>query len=545
MADQPTLTQLPILPHYNTKTPPCSAGCFCAEDIRGYLTLIAQADEYGRTHQRATTMAFERLVQKNPLPATLGRVCPHPCETACNRGAKDEPVAIHLVEKGIGDFALTNKLPLPAGTAPKTGKQVAVIGSGPAGLSAAYQLNLLGHQVTLMDQMAEAGGMLRWGIPNYRLPEAVLAQEIQRIFDLGVTFKPNFQIGRDQSLEALTANYDAVFVAIGAGQGRQLPLEGSDGPGVMTGVQFLLDHKQGNLPPVPDKVIVIGGGDVAFDVARSCIRLGAKQVQLLCREPRELMPATTEEIEQGTEEGIALHPGMSPKSFLNSGGALSGMEFIQVTAGEPEPSGWRGFTEVPGTETCFEAALVVTAISQSPDYSGLDELSQEDGWTTQVGPHGSLNENGNLWVGGDIVRRLGLVNQAIGDGYKAAQEINSFLRGESYSAPIPAPVVSHENMRLDFYYSTPQNQIQALPPEQRVQNFEPYQTGFDDNTLLFEACRCMSCGGCFDCDTCLRVCGDQAVAKLPRGQHYAFDWDKCTGCSKCAEQCPCNLIDML
>jgi len=532
-----------LLAHYNQKTPPCSAACACSEDIRGYLTLIAQADEYGRSHQRATTMAFERLVQNNPLPATLGRVCPHPCESACNRGEKDEPVAIHLVEKAIGDFALANNLPLPQGTQTLSGKQVAVVGSGPTGLSAAYQLTRLGHQVTLMDQQTEPGGMLRWGIPNYRLPEAVLSGEIQRIFDLGVQFKPGFQIGRDASLDELTESYDAVLVAIGAGLGRQLPFEGADHPEVKTGVKFLLDHTQGNLAEVPENVVVIGGGDVAFDVARSCLRLGTQNVHLVCREPQALMPATAEEISQGTEEGIHLHPGYSPTGFILDADKLKAAQFVQVTASGSAP-GPLEFSEVPGTEVQLEADWVVTAISQFPDYAGLEELAQEDGWTTILGEQGRSHDHENLWVGGDITRRLGLVNQAIGDGHTAALEIHDFLAGKEHHPATPPPRVSHQNMRLDFYRTAPRNQVQASAPTERIKHFESYETGFDDNQLLFESCRCMSCGSCFDCDTCLRVCEDQAVVKLPRGQHYAFDWDKCTGCSKCAEQCPCNLIDM-
>ena len=533
------------LPQYNTKTPPCTDACPSSEDIRGFLTLIAQADEYGLSHEAAVTQAFERLVEKNPLPATMGRVCPHPCESSCNRGEKDSPVAINRVEMAIGDFGLEYKLPLQKLTEEKTGKKIAVVGAGPAGLSAAYQAARRGHSVTLLDERSEPGGMLRWGIPSYRLPREVLGAEIQRILDLGVEFKPNTRIGKDVSLSSLKADYDAVYLAIGAQTGRKLPMDGMDAPNVMTGVEFLLAQNLGTQPEMPAEVLVIGGGDVAYDVARTCVRLGAQKVTMVCRETRELMPATEEEIREGEEEGMLLHPGFTPKGIIQADGNVSGVEFIQVEMGEKDENGWPIVTEMPGTEMTVNCGLMIAAISQAPDYEGVEEIKQDNGWTTSVGPYGRLNDTDNLWVGGDIIRRLGLVTQAFGDGRLAAEEMDAFVKGEEYQPAAKTPVVSYKTMKLDFYGEAPRNETGALPPVDRAKNFDGYVLGFDKQALLFEASRCMSCGSCFDCDTCWSYCGDSAIKKMPKGEHYSFIWDKCIGCKKCADECPCSLIDMV
>ncbi|OGG97050.1 MAG: hypothetical protein A2508_07295 [Candidatus Lambdaproteobacteria bacterium RIFOXYD12_FULL_49_8] len=535
--------QSTLLPQYNQKTPPCTDSCPSAEDIRGYLTLIAQADEYGRTPEMATQMAFNALTDKNPLPATMGRVCPHPCESGCNRGAKDEPVSINRVEMAIGDFGIGNQLKFKP-LAEKTGKKVAVIGAGPAGLSAAYQLARRGHQVTLFDQMAEPGGMLRYGIPAYRLPREVLAAEINRIFELGVEFRPNIKVGKDLTLDQLKKDYDAVFSGIGAWTGRKLPLAGIEAPNALTGVEFLLAQNLGKAPKMPAKVLVIGGGDVAYDVARTCRRMGALEVSIVCRETLELMPATQEEIHAGEAEGIKLYPGFTPKTVHNQAGQVTGVEFLKVELGEKGENGWPIVTEIPGTEFKVETQLVITAISQSPNFDGLEVLHHENGWTGLANNFGRVSLEDKIWSGGDITRKLGLVTEAVGDGRIAAEEIDAFLKGQEYKPEPKKKIVKHQSMKLDFYQKTQRNLISELEPVQRLQNFDGYVLGFSKEQLLAEASRCMSCGSCFDCDTCWSYCGDSAIKKMPKGKHYEFVWDKCIGCNKCADECPCGLIDM-
>ena len=536
--------QSSLLPRYNQKTPPCQASCPSAEDIRGYLTTLAQADEYGRSAFSATELAWHTLTDKNPIPAIMGRVCPHPCETGCNRNQKDQPVNINRVELALGDFGITNQLALKKLTEQSTGKKIAVVGSGPAGISAAYQLARRGHSVTIYEERSEAGGMLRWGIPAYRLPRNVIEAEYGKIKALGVEIKLNVKVGRDIALADLEANYDAVYFAIGAQQGRTLPLEGASAPNANTGVGFLADHNLGRVTALTGQVLVIGGGDVAYDVARTSRRLGGKVV-MVCRETADLMPATKDEIHHGSEEGITLHPGYTPKRLILEGGRVKAVEFLQVQMGEKDENGWPKVTEIPGTEMQIPCDHVITAISQSPDWTGLEGMKNQRGWLTAEGKFGRLKADSKVWAGGDITRGLGLVTQAIGDGRMAALEIDAVLAGKEFAPAAPAALVSYKTMHLGFYPEAKRNEVKELAPEERLKNFAGYLEGFDPQSLLNEASRCMSCGACFDCDTCWSYCGDGAITKMPKGKHYEFILEKCIGCSKCADQCPCTMIDMV
>jgi len=532
-----------LLPQYLGKTPPCQDACPSAEDIRGFLTAIAQADEYGRSPEMAMKKAWETLTDKNPMPSIMGRVCPHPCESACNRGERDQPININRVEMSIGDFGIENKLELVKLSEENSGKKIAVVGSGPAGISAAYQLARRGHKVTVYEAHSEAGGMLRWGIPAYRLPRDIIQAEYQRVWDLGVEFKPNSQVGKDVALDDLKKNNDAVYFAIGAQRGRALPLDGSDSENVTTGVDFLLDHNLGKVTDLPKKILVIGGGDVAYDVARTSARMGA-DVTMVCRETRELMPATEEEIHHGEQEGITLNPGNTPKRLIVESGKVTGVEFLQVELGEKDENGWHSINEVPGTEFTVPCDYLITAISQFPDFEGVEELKNEKGWSTAEGNFGRISNDANVWAGGDITRGLGLVTEAFGDGRLAAEEIDAYLKGIDFEGPAKPNIVKAATMQLGFYPTAPRQEIDEIAAAERIKNFDGYINGYDATAILWEASRCMSCGSCFDCDTCWSVCGDSAINKLPKGQHYEFNWDKCIGCNKCAEMCPCSFIDM-
>jgi NADPH-dependent glutamate synthase beta subunit-like oxidoreductase len=537
-------SQSTLLPQYNSKTPPCTDTCPSAEDIRGYLTYIAQSEEYGRNFEESMEEAWHILTNKNPIPAIMGRVCPHPCESACNRKDKDSAVSINKVELSIGEFGLEKGLSLKKLNAKDTGKKAAVIGSGPSGISCAYQLARRGHAVTVFESKPEAGGMLRWGIPAYRLPRDIIASEFKRVFDLGVEFKPNTKIGKDISLDQLKSDFDAVYNAIGAQTGWSLGLEGENSANVYTGVEFLAKHNLGEELGIGDDVIVVGGGDTAMDVARSCKRMGAK-VTVVYRRSRNEMPAIEEDIVGAEEEGIIFNFLCTPIKLSVDGGNVTGMECIKMELGEPDESGRASFSPIDGSEFNIEASCLIPSISQEPDWEGLDELKNEKGWTTVSNDFGRVTEDGKIWAGGDITRALGLVTEAVGDGRLAAEEIDRTLMGVEYKPTPSLPVILAEKMHLQHYQDLERNSIGEKEPAERLKNFEEYIIPFTKEQILAETSRCMSCGQCYDCENCWKFCGDSAVDKLPKGQHFAFNLDNCIGCSKCMEECPCGLIDMV
>ncbi|MCG8335851.1 MAG: FAD-dependent oxidoreductase [Proteobacteria bacterium] len=532
------------LPRYIVKRPPCTDTCPSSEDIRGYLTYIAQAEEYGRSHEESMEQAFHILTDKNPIPAVMGRVCPHPCESGCNRKDKDKSVSINKVELSIGEFGLANKLALKKLTDEKTGKKVAVIGSGPSGISCAYQLARRGHEVTMFESKPEVGGMIRWGIPAYRLKRDVIMQEYQRVFDLGVELKLNTAVGKDISLDQVKSDYDAIYSAIGAQVGWTLGLEGENSSNVYTGVEFLYKHNMEEEMEIGNKAIVVGGGDTAMDCARSLKRMGV-DVTVVYRRSRNEMPAIEEDIVGAEEEGINFEFLCTPTSLKVDGGKVTGMKLIRMELGEPDESGRASFKPIDGSDFEMDITCLIPAISQEADFTGLEELKNEKNWTTVATDFGRVTEDSKIWSGGDITRQLGLVTEAVGDGRVAAEDIDRFLMGVEYKKPEEMPIILAAAMNFGHYETLERNEITERPGSERIADFDEYVTPFSQEALLAEAKRCMSCGQCFDCENCWKFCGDGAVDKLPKGQHFQFNWDKCIGCSKCAEECPCGLIDMV
>jgi NADPH-dependent glutamate synthase beta subunit-like oxidoreductase len=532
------------LPRYIAKRPPCTDTCPSSEDIRGYLTYIAQAEEYGRSHEESMEQAFYILTDKNPMPAVMGRVCPHPCESACNRKDKDKAVSINKVELSIGEFGLAKKLKLKKLTDQKTGKKVAIIGSGPSGISCAYQLVRRGHSVTVFESKPEVGGMIRWGIPAYRLPRDIIKNEYQRILDLGVVLKTNTKVGKDVSMAQLKKDFDAVYSAIGAQVGWSLGLEGENSSNVYTGVEFLYKHNMKEKMDIGNKVIVVGGGDTAMDVARSAKRLGA-DVTVVYRRSKKEMPAIAEDIDGAEEEGVKFNYLCTPTKLTVKGGKVTGMTCIRMKLGEPDASGRASFKPIAGSEFDIEATCLVPAISQEADFSGMEELKNEKNWTTIATEFGRVTADSKIWSGGDVTRGLGLVTQAVGDGRKAAEDIDRFLMGVQYKKPEEMPVIYAAKMKLGHYAAAERNEIGYKSGSERIANFNEYIIPFDMEALKAEVKRCMSCGQCFDCENCWKFCGDGAVNKLEKGKHFEFNWDKCIGCRKCAEECPCGLIDMV
>jgi len=545
-----------LRPAQLTKQAPCMEECPAGNDVRLWLNTIAQHTKMGRALDAALDAAFAQVVAKNPLPAVLGRVCPHPCEGECNRKEKDAAVGINSVERFLGDWGIERKLPLPTDAAPGSrAEKIAVVGAGPAGLSCAYHLARRGYRVTVFEGLPEAGGMLRYGIPDYRLPREVLAAEVARIAALGVELRCGTAIGKDVPLEKLQADFDAVFLAIGAHAGKQIKVEGEDGPFVYTGTGFLRQVALGAPPPIGRKVAVIGGGDTAVDAARVALRLPtdaadvAKKlgadVTLFYRRTRAEMPAIEEEVVGAIEENVKIEFLAAPSKIVRDGsGRVTKLVVERMKLGEPDASGRR--SPVPTGETVeYDCDTVITAVSQEPDFRALGgslaatRWLEADRWGKTAHP--------KIWTGGDNIN-LGLATIAIGQGRAAAESIHAALRGETLAEPPPQPKIPATKLKLDFYEAKPREQRGAVPPAERLANpHGEIDLGITKEQVLAEATRCMSCGFCFGCERCWMYCTPSCFKKVSEpapGNYYQVKLDTCDGCKKCADECPCGFLEM-
>jgi len=529
----------PLRPVYAAKVPPCSGGCPSGADIRGWLTAIAQAEAYGRTNEEAYRIAWEKITDRNPFPAVCGRVCPHLCEDACNRTRKDGAVAINALEQFVGDFGLSQGLQLTRFPGVPKSESIAVIGAGPAGLSCAYQLARRNYPVTVFEAFSQPGGMLRYGIPEYRLPRGVLDGEIRRILNLGVELRCNAVIGRDISLEELRRAHKAIFVGIGAHGGLRLRMPGDDAPNVWTGTEFLNRVNSGEHVNVGRKVLVIGGGDTAIDSARFSRRLGA-DVTIVYRRSRAEMPAIKPEIDGALEEGIAIEFLTAPVEVLRQNGQASGLRCIRMDLGAPDSSGRPRPIPRAGSEFDLEADTIIAAISQEPRADGLDLPHNGGPWIKTEGAQVPGMEG--VFAGGDSVE-LGLVTIAIAQGRFAAEAIDAWIQGKPLDRPVPVPCIGPERIKLDWYKPAERHERPHLPVAERGLDTE-IQLGLAESEALEEARRCMSCGMCMDCETCWMYCTNNCFVKLPKGEHYKVKMELCNGCKKCAEACPCGYIEL-
>ena len=513
-------------PVYVDLLPPCAQACPAGENVQAWLyDAEAGGDGY--------RLAWETLVEDNPFPAVMGRVCYHPCESVCNRAELDQAVGINAVERFIGDLGIEEGWQFPR-PLPPTRKRVLVVGAGPSGLSAAYHLARLGHSVTIRDAGPKAGGMMRYGIPQYRLPRDVLDAELERLFALGIAFEPETKVRR-ASAPLEDERFDAVFLAIGANVGRRATIPAGDAARVLDAVSVLRSMEGQSRPLLGRRVAVYGGGNTAMDVARTAKRLGAEEAIVVYRRTRDRMPAHDFEVEEAQEEGV-LMKWLSTVRRADSGTLMIERMELDET-GFPQPTG-----EIEE----LEADSLVLALGQETDLSLVEDVPDieiADG-VVQVGPNMMTGYSG-IFAGGDMVPAERTVTVAIGHGKKAARNIDAWLRGKEFQSPAKHGVATFDRLNPWYYADAPRSLQPKLDLARRSSTFEEVVGGLDDSTALFEARRCLSCGNCFSCDNCYGVCPDNAVIKLGPEKQYEIDLDFCKGCGLCAAECPCGAIEMV
>ncbi|MBI5918449.1 MAG: NAD(P)-binding protein [Nitrosomonadales bacterium] len=613
-------------PTYIQSTPPCQGSCPAGEDIRGYLAIVRGTEKVpngadGKPVMPWQEYAWRRLTEANPFPAVMGRVCPAPCETGCNRNEVEDHVGINSVEHFLGEYAIANNLKFNKPDVASSGKKVAILGGGPAGLSCAYQLVMKGHAVTVFDEHEYLGGMMRYGIPGFRTPRDVLDAEIQRILDLGVEVRLNIHVGRDITLEQIRQEFDSVFLGMGAQAGRALPIANAEAPNVVTATAFLKAFNDGRLQHVGKRVVVVGGGDTSIDVATVARRLGhishakptdaehaiagrmahdvadisAKQgaeVTLTSVFNIDKMQASKHEIEQALAEGIHILGSLVPIGIVR--GADGRATALRVAKCEAKFAGGKlEIKNVEGSEHDIEADLIVSAIGQAVDFTGLEEFNNGRG-AVSTDRNYVVNGKPGVFAGGDVIRPH-LLTTAVGHGSIAADGIHNFLQGrdldkrpkidahqfdlmrklvekgikiEAAQEPMRGTcnsnvavhnfdnrsdryVIPHDKLFLGHFSYTPRNQrhVITLDEQSALGNFNERLGVLTEKEAQAEAKRCMSCGMCFECDNCVVYCPQTAVSRVKKseattGRYVTTDYDKCIGCHICADVCPTGYIQM-
>jgi len=521
-----------LLPVNIMQTPPCTHACPAGNDVRGFLRTLAEQKDY--------ESAWHVLTRSNPLPATCGRVCPHPCEEGCNRRDFDSPLAINSAERAVGDYGLEENLEHKKLIAARKEK-VAVIGSGPAGLSCAFHLAKRGFKVKIYEAYGEPGGMMRYGIPSYRLPNYILRQELENILKLGIELECNIKVGVNIPMDQLMQNYDAVFLGIGAQKGLSIDIPGQDTKNVFTGVEFLREVNSGKYVSVGKDVVVIGGGNTAMDCARVAKRLGAN-VSVVYRRTRMEMPAITAEIDEAMEERIMFRYHTNPVKIISDGDKVVGILCVQMELKEPDASGRARPVPIPGSESVIPADTVILATGQAVDYDGI-EVQKRDGKWISTSETLMTNVDG-VFAGGDVVLGLETVSAAIGQGTRAASAIEDYVDGSVESRLSRPPVIYSRDLNTYYYQKKRRFQKEALPIHMRLKHFKELYPPLDPEAIIDEAERCFSCGLCFNCGNCFMYCPDNAVRISPKTGLYEFDLDFCKGCGLCAKECPCHYIQM-
>ena len=512
-------------PMYVDLLPPCNDACPAGENIQAWLALAQEGKFYE---------AWQALIRDNPMPAVHGRVCYHPCEAACNRAFVDNAVSIHAVERFLGDLANKNGWQ-PEITSEPSGKRVLIVGAGPSGLSAAYHLTRLGHQVEIREAGPLAGGMLHFGIPAYRLPRAELDQDIQRILDMGVKVTAHHKVD-DVLAEMREGNFDAVFIAIGAHISKRVDIPAREAGKILDAVGYLREVELGEAPKLGRRVAIYGGGNTAMDAARTAKRLGAEEAVIIYRRDREHMPAHDFEADEALAEGVKIN---WLRTIHNIDETTFKVEVMELDEnGQPQPT---------GRYETLQADALILALGQNVDSALLQNVPdiefRKDG--TVIVDEGMMTGHPGIFAGGDMVPSERTVTIATGHGKHAARHIDAWLRGTEYTRPPRHPVVGYERLHVWYLTEADRRHQRELDAQIRAQGFAEVVTGLTEPEVLFEAKRCFSCGNCFECDGCYGACPENAVIKLGPGKRYRYDYELCTGCAVCYEQCPCHAIEMV
>ena len=528
---------------------PCIVACPIRQDARDYIQLIARGQ---------FSDAVKVVAERNALPSACGRICTHPCETECRRKGVDKPVAIAWLKRFLADgFFNDDTQGNNKQSEIKYSEKIAIIGAGPAGLAAAKDLSLLGYQCTIFEAHSGPGGMLRMGVPTYRLPREFMDKDIKFITDLGVEIKYNTTVGEDISFDDLKNDFDITFLAVGLPVTRRLPIEGTDLDGVQDAISFLKSANCHDNAKVGNSVLVIGGGAVAMDCARTALRLGPKEVNIVCLESRDQMPTSDYEIEETLQEKAILHASFGPKRIIGENGKVTGLETLKVKSvfdsqGRFNPS----FHE--GSESVINADTIILAIGQASDLSfleGHEEIEVTRGGTITADADTLSTGMQGVFAGGDVVLGRGTLTMGLGHGKKASISIHNYLRNTSVSDHKfrdvkPIDELSKTETRVDKIKREERDEMPALDPDTRIGNFDEVELGFTEEIAVREAMRCMNCGNgasvspdaCIACLTCVRVCPFE-IPKIKEDENFAHIDNDCQSCGMCVVECPAKAIE--
>lgn len=511
-------------PVFVDSIPPCNSACPAGENIQAWLDKAQAGDFEG---------AWQQLVRDNPMPAIHGRVCYHPCESSCNRQHVDDAVSIHAVERFLGDQALEHGW-MPQVDAKPSGKRILIIGAGPSGLSAAWHLALMGHEVEIREAGPKAGGMMRFGIPAYRMPRNILDSEVARIESLGVKIVLNCKVD-DIMAAKEQEGFDAVFMAIGAHLAAKVDIPARDSGKILDAVSYLASVEKGDVPKLGRRVAIYGGGNTAMDAARTAKRMGAEEAMIIYRRDRKSMPAHDFEATEAEAEGIKINWLRTIREIDSTTFQVEVMEVDEN--GRPQPTG--------KIET-LEADSLVLALGQNVDTKVLESIPGVTITDKVVEVDGNMMTGAEgVFAGGDMVPSERTVTVATGHGKKAAYHIDAWLHGTVYKKETRVPTVDFNALHLRYYTDAQQRQQASVPAHERTSDFREVMSGLSEKEARFEAARCYSCGNCFECDGCFGACPESAIIKLGKGKRYEINYDHCTGCQACFLQCPCHAIEMV